>query len=157
MLDKYAWRKKLVKKGDRSAVCPCCQRDSMTEFGLRQHLQKEHNYLPCKACRQIFPDAAAVRDHNCPLQNIPCDQCPKRFNSLDGWVSHRRTVHRGMQYICYVCGRVLAYQSTLTKHMEVAHGILPPLVGTKGKAGPGKPRVAPSSYFCHKCGKQVPV
>jgi hypothetical protein len=67
-LDRFAFRKKHVKKGVRTAVCEVCEKGGMTELSLRIHLQNEHQYLPCKACRKIFPDAATVQDHNCPLQ-----------------------------------------------------------------------------------------
>jgi hypothetical protein len=149
MLDRFAFRRKFLQRGVRSAVCPACNRSGYTEWNLRQHLQKMHHYLPCKGCLQLFPEGA---DHECPLRNLACDLCPKRFTSLDGWTLHRKKVHRGVLHVCHVCGMQLASVNTLRRHMEVQHRIMPPPVGRHKNREPG---VAPASYFCHKCGKEV--
>ena len=152
MLDRFAFRKKAVKKGEHSAVCSECSRGGYTEMTLRMHLQDMHNYLPCKACRKIYPGEAGLKEHRCPLQNLTCDKCPKKFGSLDGWKLHMRTVHGGVLCICHVCGQQLSNCNTLRSHMESRHGIMPPPMGHRGR---GVPRVPPPCYTCHQCGKQV--
>jgi hypothetical protein len=64
-------------------------------------------------------------------------------------------VHRGQHNVCHVCGRQLAGVNSLRIHLEVRHGIMPPLPGRKRKNEPGEPRAAPPCYFCARCGKQA--
>ena len=149
MLDRFAFRKKAVKKGVHSAVCVECNRGGYTEWTLRMHLRDAHKYIACKACRQIF---ASDAEHRCPLQNIACDRCPKRFASVAGWNLHQKKVHGGLRLYCHICGLQLANGNTLRIHMEVRHGIMPP---PSGHRGTGEPGIAPPSYTCHKCGKQM--
>ena len=158
--DRFAFRKKSAKRGDRSAVCQVCQDKGdgqwyFTELSLRRHLMKVHGHLPCKDCLHLFADGAVLAAHSCPLQNIPCDLCAgsPRFANLDGWKVHRAAKHRQegtFRKVCHLCGAV-TLPHKLPMHMEVHHGILPPQRGDRG--GPGVP--APPFDPCPQCGKRL--
>ena len=140
LLDRYAFRRKQLKKGVRASICSLCNQGSFTELNLRLHLKKEHGYKPCKYCREIFDTDLSLRDHFCPLQNITCEQCPKFFRSAAGWMLHHRKVHGGMRPVCDICGDQLSDVNGLRRHMTACH---PSVQGDLA--------VPP----CHICGKQL--
>ena len=142
-MDRYAkYRRKWNKTGARASVCSLCNIGGFTEFCLRQHLRKEHNYKICKHCNGIFDGESSLREHLCPLKNIPCDQCPKFFRTAAGWMLHHRKVHRGIRPVCDICGDLLSNGNNLRRHMETQH----PQVVSDGES-PVPP--------CPICGKQL--
>ena len=114
MLDRFAFRKKAVKKGVHSAVCVECNRGGYTEWTLRMHLRDAHKYIACKACRQIF---ASDAEHRCPLQNIACDRCPKRFAKPSNLQDHKK-IHFEATYECVDCKKKFKQKQSYLEHRK---------------------------------------
>ena len=138
-MDRHAgFRKKMLKKGVHSSVCSLCNQNRFTEFTLRMHLGKEHNYKYCKYCNDIFDSDTSLTEHLCPLRNIKCELCSKTFTTATGWNHHYVKVHEGVRFICDICGEELGGVNGLHRHKKYQHPLSVGEVGTPP---------------CHICGK----
>ena len=138
-MDRHAgFRKKMLKKGVHSSVCSLCNQNRFTEFTLRMHLRKEHNYKFCKFCSGIFDSETSLTEHLCPLRNIKCELCSKTFKTVSGWNSHFVKVHEGVGVVCDICGKEFSFVNNLRRHKKYRH---PLSVGEVG------------AIPCHTCGK----
>jgi hypothetical protein len=80
------------KKGKHIYSCNLCSCNRrFTELSLKWHKIREHDHRDCKQCRQLFVDAAALKEHPCPMKSFSCDLCPgMHFRSHIGWIKHHR-------------------------------------------------------------------
>ncbi|XP_061727256.1 protein suppressor of hairy wing-like [Cydia pomonella] len=120
--------------------CPICSHVSISIDNFKQHLQTVHprNQYICKICHRKYKTVKSLRRHEKTHQKnvepavkeqkepeIPCPQCPKKLNTQTSlyWHVERNHTNNEKTNTCQVCGKELADQALLKRHLETVHSL----------------------------------
>uniref|UniRef100_A0A182R9T1 Zinc finger protein n=1 Tax=Anopheles funestus TaxID=62324 RepID=A0A182R9T1_ANOFN len=137
---RYPTRKSLAthKRLIRQFQCQLCGAMFMKQLFLKLHLERAHQQQAveksrrcCGGCKEVFEDAAALRDHSERVHKptdgsagsgtddgkpFECNICRKRFASAFFLLQHQQKVYRPKCYPCTICGRTFGRAHDLSNH-----------------------------------------
>ena len=120
--------------GDRSFVCPTCNRTFAIAKDLNHHLKSHTEQYCCEHCGQTLKSKYAValhvaRIHNGvaprPVKRYLCTLCGKMCRNKTDYTVHRNKEHTGVRpFHCDVCGASFFSRSNLRAHRQVLFNVM---------------------------------
>uniref|UniRef100_A0A182IMU4 Protein krueppel n=1 Tax=Anopheles atroparvus TaxID=41427 RepID=A0A182IMU4_ANOAO len=182
---RYPTRKSLAthKRMIRQFQCQLCGAIFMKQLFLTLHLERVHHGEAmeqrrrcCGGCREVFLDAAALREHAMRVHKpdgsggsgtdegkpFECDVCRKRFSSMFFLLQHQQKVYREKCYPCSICGRTFGRAHDLSNHETTHSSEMPFECGVCGRRFKNKLYLknhrklhtsSTKDHACDECGK----
>ena len=108
-------------------ICPHCAKELSSMRGLKEHVKKVHEKIPCLECgRMVGPAVMSIHmQSHLPdeLKKYKCDICGKGFPTNQHFKDHRN-IHTGEKpYKCKFCSTCFASSGTRNMHQKSHLGI----------------------------------
>jgi hypothetical protein len=108
-------------------ICPHCAKELSSMRGLKDHVKKVHEKIPCLECgRMVGPTVMSIHmQSHLPddLKKYKCDVCGKGFPTNQHFKDHRN-IHTGKKpYKCKFCSTCFASAGTRNMHQKSHLGI----------------------------------
>ncbi|XP_063702483.1 uncharacterized protein LOC134832401 [Culicoides brevitarsis] len=141
------------QNSQKSFACPTCEKRFLTSCNLKAH-EKTHlsseekaamKTHVCQTCQSAFMSKSLLAHHIRQIHEkrytCICDICARSFKTKMHFLSHYRHVHTNPDQIrvqCQICGKWVANEQALKKHVRLNHD-------------------DPGPHVCSECGKEAPT
>lgn len=108
--------------------CIFCDFTSASRRKFAEHATEQHDGdFTCSQCGQMFPDAAARRQHMATHEKqFQCDECGYLCITISKLEIHMRTHTEEAKYKCNACPKAFKHSPSLTYHRQKYHAELAP-------------------------------
>lgn len=110
--------------------CSSCRLTLRRPEGLREHIRRHlfaESKFTCATCgwqternNMYIKHMAGHSNHPKPYK---CDKCPHRMSNFITYKNHLRCHDKRFEFVCYVCGEVIANPTNVLGHMRSKHNI----------------------------------
>ena len=117
-----------VHEGIRDHQCDLCGQSFYTNSSLKSHTNTVHDgskRYSCnfEHCKESFDKLGQLKkhkenDHTGDEAKYPCKECDKGYNDERTLNAHIDRVHKGITFVCFVCGKQFAEKKSLKIHMK---------------------------------------
>lgn len=125
----------LKDKGEQYLTCEQCGEVKATKYAMLIHKKTHAVSSDCEVCGENFIMSTALKEHMVNLHPkicLPCSICGEEIESGRELYVHKQK--HFTSFICDVCGKRFAKQSSLTTHMVVHSEERPFSCGECGKS-----------------------
>lgn len=109
---------------ERENICKHCSEKFEDKDTLRQHIIKIHFPFECRICgkRLNIKSSWIAHERNHKLfKPYGCNECPRKYRSVDLLRIHRFCVHQNVRYDCVYCIQKFTAKRFLLNHIKIHH------------------------------------
>ena len=114
---------------DLKSECLICALRFVNDSTLRKHLRihSSKKSFNCGECGKQFKHKYSLKRRSCKLFNESplhvCGLCKLIFRSSTELIEHHELQHKGMNYVCNICGNSYQWHQSLTRHEHKCLGL----------------------------------